>query len=105
MSATDTSSVRSISIAIIIKLLQLLIVVRFDCSFAIPIFMFFFLHMSALSCSNHSWVSFQGFSAAYNDYVSNISTHKTAEEGICFAISIKSRRVQPMFQLYFMVFV
>ena len=42
MSATDTSSVRSISIAINIRLLQLLIVVKFDCSFAFHIFIVFF---------------------------------------------------------------
>ena len=52
----------------------------------------FSLHLSR-SCSNHSWVSFQGFSAAYNDYASNIGTCTNAEKGICSAISINSRSV------------
>ena len=48
MSATDTSSVRLISIAINIRLLQLLIVVKFDCSFAFHIFIFFSPHVGTV---------------------------------------------------------
>lgn len=48
------------------------------------------------SCSNHAWVSFHGFSEAYNEYAtdlsSDISSYTTATGGLVFFVSLSKKR-------------